>query len=121
MKRPWYITIFCIAAWLWLFILFPSVFSPETKKIHLLLPSIYGIVIALMFVASVGVWHLKRWGLELFFIILFIKAFLDNSVHSTNTPSNANISLNLSFGFVFFFIYGVIIAILFYNKMQKEL
>ncbi len=121
MKRPWYITIFCIAAWLWLFILFPSVFSPETKKIHLLLPSIYGIVIALMFVAIVAVWHLKRWGLELFFIILLIKTFLDNSVYSTTTSSNGTVSLNLSSGFVFFFIYGVIIALLFYNKMQKEL
>ncbi|GAB4204918.1 MAG: hypothetical protein Fur0023_13260 [Bacteroidia bacterium] len=118
MKRPWYISTFCIAGWLWLFILFPSVFSPETKKIHLLLPSLYGIIIALLFISFVGIWYLKRWGLEIFFIFLFLKTMIDNL---TSQNSTETVNFNLSAGFIFFFIYGLIITILYYSKMQKEL
>lgn len=118
MKRPWYITLFCIAGWLWLFILFPSVFSPETKKIHLLLPSVYGIIIAFLFIALVGIWHLKKWGLHLFFIFLYIKVLLDNLFLKSQ---NSGLNISISAGFIFFFIYGIIITIIFYNKMQNEL
>lgn len=118
MNRPWYITLFCIAGWLWLFILFPSVFSPETKKIHLLLPSVYGIIIAFLFIALVGIWHLKKWGLHLFFIFLYIKVLLDNLFLKSQ---NSGLNISISAGFIFFFIYGIIITIIFYNKMQNEL
>ncbi|MEW6772974.1 MAG: hypothetical protein AB1304_03140 [Bacteroidota bacterium] len=118
MKRPWYITLFCIAGWLWLFILFPSVFSPETKKIHLLLPSVYGIIIAFLFIALVGIWHLKKWGLHLFFICLYIKVLLDNLFFKS---PNSSLNISISAGFIFFFIYGIVITIIFYNKMQNEL
>ncbi|RME15844.1 MAG: hypothetical protein D6799_05595 [Bacteroidetes bacterium] len=119
MKRPWYITVFCLAGWLWLFILFPSIFSPETKKIHLLLPSLYGILIAFLFIALVGVWHLKRWGLEMFFILLFLKTYLDNMI--AHSLSRGEATINLSIGFILFFTYGLIITILYYSKMQKGL
>ncbi len=119
MKRPWYITIFCVLGWIWLLIIFPSVFSPETKEIHLLLPSVYGIVVAFLFIAWVGVWHLKKWGMELFFIFLFIKTYLDNISQFISQPHFKGIQF--SAGFIFFFIYGLIITILYYNKMQKEL
>lgn len=120
MKRPWYISIFCITGWFWLFVIFPSVFSPETKKIHLLLPSLYTIIIAFLFIALVGVWYLKKWGLEMFFVFLFFKTFLDNLVIN-NRNSGESIHLSISAGFLFFFIYGLVITIIFYNKMQREL
>lgn len=119
MKRPWYITLFCITGWFWLFILFPSVFSPETKKIHLLLPSIYGFIIAFLFIALVGIWHFKKWGLEMFFIFLFLKHYLDIFVSSKN--SDNGFRYTLSAGFLFFFIYSIIITITAYKKMNKEL
>lgn len=118
MKRSWYITLFCIAGWLWLFILFPSVFSPETKRVHLLLPSVYGIIIAFLFIALVGIWHLKKWGLEMFFIFLFLKHYLDIFVDNKNSENT--FTYNLSLGFLFFFIYGIIITIISYKKMSKE-
>lgn len=120
MKRPWYISLFCIAGWFWLFVIFPSVFSPETKKIHLLLPTIYGIIIAFLFISFVGVWYMKRWGLELFFMFIFLKNFLDNFSNIFKKTSE-NISFNLSVGFIFFFIYGIVIAFISYRKMQDEL
>ncbi|MCX7728167.1 MAG: hypothetical protein N2203_01735 [Bacteroidia bacterium] len=120
MKRPWYISLFCIVGWLWLFVLFPSIFSPETKKIHILLPSLYGIIVAFLFIALVGVWHLKRWGLEVFFVFLFLKNFIDNMV-TYSSAHEGEIHLTLSPGFIFFFIYGVILAAIYYTKMQKEL
>jgi len=119
MKRPWYITLFCLLCWLWLFVIFPSVFSPDTKRIHLLLPSIYGIIIAFLFIATIGIWHLKKWGLELFFIALFIKNLLDNFVINYSNEGNLNISL--STGFLFFFFYALILTFVSYKKMQNEL
>jgi phosphatidylserine synthase len=119
MKRPWYIKLFCLSGWIWLFVLFPSVFSPETKKIHLLLPSIYGIIIAFLFIATIGIWHLKKWGLEMFFIALFLKNFLDNIV--ANFSNEGNFKISFSAGFLFFFIYALILTFVSYNKMQNEL
>lgn len=124
MKKPWYITTFCIAGWLWLLVLFPSVFSPDTKNIHLLLPTIYGIIIAGFFIAWVGIWHLKKWGLEWFFILLFIKLFVDNLTTSLHTPTNHHTNhtqFTIPLSFLFFFIYGLLIAIFFYKNMQQEL
>ncbi len=120
MKRPWYVTAFCVVGWFWLFIIFPEVISPETKKVHILLPSLYVIIIAFLFIALVGIWHLKKWGLELFFILLFIKNYVDNSAFKENNYEDA-FSYNISLGFLFFLIYGIIIAIAFYRKMSKEL
>ncbi len=116
MKRPLIITLFCVAAWLWLFIMFPSIFSPETKKISLLLPSLYGIIIALQFIGLVGIWHMKKWGLEWFIILLFIKNLIDNFV-TNNSEASVNFELPLSF--IVWLVSSILIAAFFYKKMSK--
>lgn len=117
MKRPWLVTFFCISTWLWLFILFPDIFSPQVKKIHLLLPSVYSIIVSFLFIASIGIWYMKKWGLEMFYVFLFLKTLLDNFTHKNTSP----VHISFSFGFLFFFILGIIVVALYYKKMSKDL
>ncbi len=36
-------------------------------------PAIYGLIVAASFMAFIGLWHMKRWGVELFFLTFFVK------------------------------------------------
>ena len=40
------------------------------------IPMILGIVITLQFVALIGIWHMKRWGVELFIVMFFARLLL---------------------------------------------
>lgn len=36
-------------------------------------PAVYGLIVAAAFMSFIGLWHMKRWGVELFFITFFVK------------------------------------------------
>jgi hypothetical protein len=73
MKRPKIISIICIAGFISIFFSFLAVFSPWAKKMGDLVPAIYGIIVAAGFMSFIGLWNMKRWGVELFFIVFFVK------------------------------------------------
>jgi hypothetical protein len=73
MKRPRIITFICITGYLSVLIAFPQVFSPSVKKLGLLMPAIYGLIIAGQFISYVGIWYYKQWGLLLFVLSFFVK------------------------------------------------
>ena len=64
-KRPAYYTLVCVVAIAYTVIGFPSVFSPQVKKTGLLFPALSGTLIALEFVAEIGFWYMKHWGVRL--------------------------------------------------------
>ncbi len=47
-----------------------TVFSPEIRKLGDFYPALFGLLVSLRFIAYVGIWHMKRWGVELFMITL---------------------------------------------------
>jgi len=71
MKRHWTITMICIAGYLSVVFTFPQVFSPSVKKLGMFVPALYGILVSAHFIACVGLWHLKRWGAELYLLAFF--------------------------------------------------
>jgi hypothetical protein len=71
MKRPRIITIICIIGYLSVLISFPQVFSPSLKRLGLFIPAIYGVLVAMSFMAYVGLWYFKQWGAALFLISFF--------------------------------------------------
>jgi hypothetical protein len=73
MKRPLIITIICIIGFLWVVLTFPGVFSPSVKKLGVFMPAIYGLIVAATFISFIGVWHMKRWGTELYALSFFSK------------------------------------------------
>ncbi len=82
-KRPFIISLICSLGFAGAFFSFIYVFSPGLKKAHELLPAFVGLVVALRFISFVGVWYMKKWGVELFaltyFIFLLLNIFLDEA------------------------------------------
>ena len=72
-KRPAIISIVCIIGYVWIIFSFPGIFSPAMKKQGELMPAISGLFIALSFIALVGVWHMKQWGVNLYTVTFFVR------------------------------------------------
>ena len=72
-KRPGLIKFICILGFIWIVFSFPSVFSPSIKKMGDWYPALFGLIVASSFISYIGVWHMKRWGVQLFIITFFVK------------------------------------------------
>ena len=76
------------------------------------MPAIYGILVSLYFIACVGIWYFKQWGVQLYLIAFFAKILF---FIFTN---------QLNFGFYFgnfISIISIIILLKFYPKMNENL
>lgn len=72
-KRPIIVSIlcvvgFCISAGQIILISYPGI-----REIAKWYPIVYGLLTALRFISLVGVWHMKKWGAELFAYTLLTK------------------------------------------------
>ncbi len=72
-KRPGLLKAVCILGFIWIVFSFPSVFSPAIKKMGDWYPAMFGLIVAASFISYIGLWHMKRWGVQLFLITFFIK------------------------------------------------
>jgi hypothetical protein len=90
---------------------FLNAFSPAVKKLGQFYPAIYSLVMCLQFIAFVGIWYMKRWGLELFILSFFGKAVLLLCMN------------DFSYGSFTFILSGlfIIILIFFYRRMDMNL
>ncbi len=75
-KRPVLLTIVCVMGYVWIVFSLPAVFSPAIKKLGDWYPALFGLIVAASFISYVGVWHMKRWGVNLFLLTFFIKEIL---------------------------------------------
>ncbi len=75
-KRPELITVVCVLGFIWIVFSFPAVFSPTIKKLGDWYPALFGLIVAFSFIAYIGLWHMKKWGSNLFIITFFIKEIL---------------------------------------------
>jgi len=73
MKRPVIITIVCIIGYLAVLITFPQVFSPPVKKLGMFVPALFGVLVSAQFIACVGIWYYKQWGVQLYLLVFFAK------------------------------------------------
>ncbi|MBC7865757.1 MAG: hypothetical protein IAF38_22480 [Bacteroidia bacterium] len=72
-KRPKLLSIVCIIGFVWMVFVLPGMFSPAVKRIGDFVPMIYGLVLAFSFISLIGVWHMKRWGVEMYILVFFVK------------------------------------------------
>lgn len=112
MARPRIITIICIIGYLAVLFTFPQVFSPPIKKLGMLMPAVFGILVSAQFIACVGVWYYKRWGVELYLIAFFAKTIFFMTTGQT--------------GFSFYFgglisLVSIILLLKYYRKMNPNL
>lgn len=111
-KRPTIISVFCIIGYLWIIVSFPGIFAPSVKKMGDWFPAIYGLFTALTFISFIGVWHLKKWGVELFLITYILKVC---------TEIGAKAPDNISFATIFFPLLFLPVFIVYYKKMNANL
>ena len=108
-KRPTLLTIICILGFSWVVLGFPEVFSPSIKKLGDWYPALFGFIVAASFISFIGVWHMKRWGVQLFIVTFFIKEMVLVLVDEVNY-----IGIGFSLTLLFFMIF-------FYNGMDENL
>lgn len=70
-KRPTILTVLCIASFLLSIISFPAIFSPFIKKKGDFIPALSGILISMEFIATVGIWYMKKWAV-FFYLVTFL-------------------------------------------------
>jgi len=91
---------------------FPQVFSPQVKKLGMLMPALFGVLVAAKFIACVGIWYYKQWGVQLYLLSFFAKILFNLGIDE------------LGFGFYFSLILNclfIIVLLRFYPKMDRNL
>ena len=112
LKRPTIISIICIFGFLSVLYTFPQVFSPGIKKLGLFVPALYGILVAGSFIACVGLWYLKRWGLQLYLMTFFAKVLFNLINEQTGVAFYINTLISITF---------IIVLLRYYPKMKPNL
>jgi hypothetical protein len=112
MKRPKIISVICLWGFISVLYTFPQVFSPVVKKLGILIPALYGIMVALYFIACVGLWYLKRWGVQLYLYAFFSKTLFN----ILNEQMGGGFYFNLFASIVF-----IIVLIRYYPKLNPDL
>lgn len=85
LKRPKIITWICIIGFVLVVFSMPAVFSPDTRRMGDFYPALFSLLIAFRFIAYVGLWHMKRWGVELF-MITFVASVIQSMLLSDVNP-----------------------------------
>jgi hypothetical protein len=112
MKRPHMITAICIVGYISVIFTFPQVFSPSVKKLGLFVPALYGMLVAAYFMACVGLWFFKQWGVQLYLLAFFARTLF--YILAGDTGPGFFISLLLTSIFTFF-------LVRYYPKMDPNL
>jgi uncharacterized membrane protein (DUF2068 family) len=111
-KRPVIITILCIIGYFWIIFAFPGVFAPEIKRSGIFMPAVLGLIVAAQFISFIGLWHMKKWGAELFIISFFAKICFFFLLDKISTSVYIGIVLSIIM-IVFYLIH--------YKKMDRNL
>lgn len=108
-KRPVLLTVVCILGYIWIVFAFPGIFSPSVKKIGDWYPALFGLIVAASFMSFVGVWHMKRWGAELYVSTFFLKQILLYLID------------DISYVGIVFSLFFITTFVVFYNRMDRNL
>jgi len=76
------------------------------------MPAIYGILVAANFIACVGLWYFKQWGVQLYLVSVFAKTLFYLLVDQLGFGFYSNIVLSVIF---------MIILLRFFPKMDPNL
>ena len=71
-KTPFIIKLIARLGMVAAFISFIFTFNPSLKKANPYFPALLGILIAFKFISLVGLFHMKKWGVELFILTYFL-------------------------------------------------
>lgn len=112
MTRPKIISFICVVGYFSVLFTFPQVFSPAVKKLGLYMPAVFGILVAAHFIACVGMWYYKQWGVELYLLAFFSKTLF----YLTTNQLGAMFFVNVVITVVF-----IVLLLRHYRKMSPNL
>lgn len=108
-KRPRIVTILCIINGLWAIKLLPSIANPALKQYGDVFPPLYGIIVALIFISVIGVWHMRKWGVNMYIISFFMKELFLMQIDDISKIGIAVSSVS------------IMIFLIYYKQMNQEL
>jgi hypothetical protein len=111
-KRPIVISILAVVGFVFSAGQIITISAPGIRDVAGWYPIVYGSIIALRFISLVGVWHMKKWGAELFAYITVTKIITQVLVGD----------FGMGAGFdAFFSVIFAIVFICFYKRMGRDL
>lgn len=110
-KRPVLLSIACILAFVGMTFSVLYVFHPEIKRLGEWFPAVFGLIVAVRFIALIGVWHMKRWGVELYIIAFFTRLFFVMYTHQLQDNING----------LFFSMCLMVVFMIYYKRMDLNL
>lgn len=104
-------TIICVAGFILVIGNMGTMFSPTIRKLGDFYPALFGLLVSFRFIAYVGLWHMKRWGVEVFMSTLVAQIILATvlEAYEINMLGLAE------------HILALIVMIVFYRKMDRNL
>lgn len=112
MKRPVILSIICVVGYLSVVFTFPQVFSPGVKKLGLFMPALFGVLVAANFIACVGIWYFKQWGVQWYIVSFFAKTLFYLLTNQLGPLFYVNVVLSCVF---------IVILLRFYPRMNPNL
>jgi hypothetical protein len=111
-KRPRIISIMAVLGFIVSSFQILLISYPGIKAIGHWYPIAYGLIVAIRFASLIGVWHMKRWGAELFAYILIVKIIVQVIGNDLTMLSIVDAFLSTIYAIVF---------LCFYKRMGRDL
>ncbi len=111
-KRPRIISTLAVIGFIFSACQIITISAPSIRDVAVWYPIIYGMIVSLRFISLVGVWHMKKWGAELFAYSTIIKIITQVLVNDFGMMGKVDAFLSVAFSIVFMF---------YYRKMAKNL
>lgn len=111
-KRPVIISMFCVVGFIVSAFQIILISYPGIRDIAKWYPIVYGLMTAIRFMATVGVWHMKKWGAEVFAYVTLFKIMILVLVGDFTALGKVDAFLSVIFSIVF---------MIYYRKMSRNL
>jgi uncharacterized membrane protein (DUF2068 family) len=100
-KRPIAISILGVIGFIFSAAQIITISAPGIRNVADWYPIVYGTIIALRFISIVGVWHMKKWGAELFAYITLTKIMVQVLVGDFGAGAGIDTFFSVAFSIVF--------------------
>lgn len=111
-KRPIIISILAVAGFIASAFQIIAISAPSIRDVAGWYPILYGSIIALRFISLVGVWHMKKWGAELFAYTTVSKIIVQFAVGDFDFWTGVGAAFAVGYAIVF---------MCFYKRMGRDL
>ena len=97
-KRPKIISILGVIGFIFSAGQIIAISAPDIRAVASWYPILYGSIISLRFISIVGVWHMKKWGAELFAYITLFKIIVQTLVDDFGMFGKIDAFVSVAFG-----------------------